>query len=83
MVEKVHRVIAGTSARYEVIVGNHGTGKSTIVQKIACETSGALYALIGPGLAVESAVAKAIVEALGGPRPEPFLQRTWERLLAG
>ena len=28
-----------TSLRYEVIVGNHGTGKSTIVQKIARETS--------------------------------------------
>ena len=83
VVEKIRRAIAGTSTRYDVIVGNHGTEKSTIVQKIACETSGALYVLIRPDEDVGSAVAMAIVEALGGPRPESPLRRIWERLLAG
>ena len=83
VIEKVRRVIAATSTQYGVIIGNYGTGKSTVVQKIACETSGALYAFIRPKMDVESAVAKAIVEALGGPRPESFLQRIWDRLLAG
>ena len=80
VVEKVRRAIAGTSTRYDVIVGNHGTGKSTIVQKIACETSGALYVLIRPDEDVGLAVARAIVSALGGPRPESFLRRVWEKL---
>ena len=83
VMEKVRRVIAETSTWYEVIVGNHGTGKSTIVQKIASETSEALYVLIPAGTDVESAVAKAIVEALGSPRPESFLRRVWEKLGAG
>ena len=81
--EKVRRAIAETSTQYDVIVGNHGTGKSTIVQKIACETSGALYVLIRPETDVVSAVTMAIVEALGGPRPGSFLQRIWDILLAG
>ena len=75
-VEKVRRAIAGTSSRYDVIVGTHGTGKSTIVQKIACETSRALYVLVQPGEDVRSAIATSIVEALGRSRPESFLQRT-------
>ena len=78
VVEKVRRVLAGTPTRYDVIVGNNGTGKSTVVQKIACETSGALYVLIQPDEDVGSAVATAIVEALGGPHPESFLRRVWK-----
>lgn len=75
-VGKVRRDITGTSTQYDATAGTHGTRKSTIVQKIACETSRALYVLVQPGEDVRSAIATSIVEALGGPRPESFLQRT-------
>ena len=63
-VGKVGRAITGTSTRYDVIVGTHGTGKSTIVQKIAWETSRALYVLVQPGEDVRSAIARRLLKHL-------------------
>ena len=68
---------------YEVIVVNHGSGKSTIVRKVACETCGAVYAPIEPTVDLKSGVAEAILDAIGGPRPTSWPGQIWKKMVIG
>ena len=50
-VEKmVESVIKSPPTKYDVIVGNHGTGKSTLVYRLACRLPGIVYVTIPPAL---------------------------------
>ena len=81
--EKIKKVITRSDYGYGLIVGNHGTGKSTIVERIACETSGALYIFIEPDPNTENALSRAIIAALGGLPPVSFLGSIWAKVLHG
>ena len=49
---------------YGVIVKNHGTGKSTIVERIACETSGVPHISIKLDPNIEKELPRAIISTL-------------------
>ena len=61
-------ILSGTE-NYDVIVGNHGTGKSTIVEKIAKEAPGAIYVFIKSFGNTYEAVTRAFIEALNWEEP--------------
>ena len=46
--EMIRSTLFSGTGSYDVIVGNHGTGRSAIVKKVAKETPGAVYAFIDP-----------------------------------
>ena len=69
-------ILSGTG-NYDVVVGNHGTGKSTIVKKIAKETPGAVYVFIKPLANINKAMTKAFIEALNWEEP----QITWREVV--
>ena len=66
-ISKVIRDKLTQHTRYEVIVGNHGTGKSTIVKMIASTIPGAIYvytAVPARGDNVAATLADALAAAL-------------------
>lgn len=79
----VKEVITRNDYNYGLIVGNHGTGKSTIVKKIACETNGALYISIKSDPDSDRALSRAIITALGGLPPVTFLGSIWAKVVDG
>ena len=78
--EMVKKVITRGGYGYGLIVGNHGTGKSTIVKRIACETDGVLYVSINSDPNTEKELSRAIITALGGLPPVTYLGSTWAKV---
>lgn len=81
--EMVNEVITRCGCTYEVIVGPHGSGKSTIIKRLACETSGVIYISIESGTDTEKGLSQAIIAALGGLPPALSLGAIWANLVGG
>jgi len=67
----VESVIKSPPTKYDVIVGNHGTGKSTLVYRLACRLPGIVYVTVPPamspassGITPENSVLFAFLEDL-------------------
>jgi hypothetical protein len=74
-------MMRSATARYKVIVGNHGTGKSTLVRKVATETKGALYVFIPEKDEVKEGLCEALLNALGGERPTVLIKQFWQKFM--
>jgi DNA replicative helicase MCM subunit Mcm2 (Cdc46/Mcm family) len=70
-----------TTDRYIVVIGDHGTGKSTLVAKVATEMEGALYVFASEREVVKAGLCKDLVEALGGERPTAPLKQFWHKIM--
>jgi predicted ATPase len=57
-----NRLTAGT--QHEVIVGNHGTGKPTMVSKVAGTTPGVIYVYVAGGNNIGTTLNTAFQDAL-------------------
>jgi hypothetical protein len=69
-VEKmVKKTLLSGTCNYDVIVGNPGTGKSTIIEKVAGSIGGVVYVHIPLELEVDNAVADALIDALHWEEP--------------
>ena len=80
VMEMVRKTVTSGTGQYDVIVGNHGTGKSTIVMKIAAETAGVVYVGVSEkDGGVRAGLAAALVDALGGERPPSLLKAYWNK----
>ena len=62
--EVVRSTLSSGTEHYDVIMGNHGTGKSTIVEKITKETAGAIYVFINPFGDIDQTLTSAFMDAL-------------------
>jgi len=58
------KIITSDSGQYGIIVGNHGTGKSTLVERVASKTPGVIYVFIGGSGGVAANVTSALNKAL-------------------
>ena len=67
--EALGRILTSDSGQYEVIVGNHGTGKSTLVERVANKTPGVIYVFVGGDGDVTFNVTSALIEALHWEEP--------------
>jgi hypothetical protein len=70
---------AGT--KYEVIVGNHGAGKSTMVRQVAGAIPGVIYVYVAGGNNIATTLTTAFQDALNWEERQPswldvFLQKT-------
>ena len=73
--KKVRKTISSGTGNYEVILGNHGTGKSTIVEKVAGETPGVIYVSISTKGDVRENLASAFKQALDWEEPsDPWMK---------
>jgi hypothetical protein len=81
--EKVRKTIASSSRAYKVIVGNHGTGKSTLVKKVASETAGTIYVYVPEcgNQDVKIGLTRGLRDALGGERPTFLVKAFWQKLI--
>jgi ABC-type proline/glycine betaine transport system ATPase subunit len=44
--QRIDALLKRHNAQYDVIVGLHGTGKTTVIRKMAAETAGVVYVYI-------------------------------------
>jgi Cdc6-like AAA superfamily ATPase len=82
---EIEKIISAPAGRYHIIVGNHGTGKTTIVEQIAREKSGVLYISISwdekdPNAALYQALENAL---LGDRYPTSLLGEMWKYINNG
>jgi Cdc6-like AAA superfamily ATPase len=82
---EIEKIISAPAGIYHIIVGNHGTGKTTIVEQIAREKSGVLYISIrGDEKDPNAALYQALENALLGDRyPTSLLGEMWKYINNG
>jgi hypothetical protein len=81
LTEKVRKIFRRPTGSYDVIVGNCGTGKTTLLEKIADETEGALYVRITDCEEVNRGLTRALRKALGGERRTTLVTALWQKFL--
>ena len=65
--ERLFERVVSSLSNYSVIVGSHGTGKSTLAKEVARKKAGVIYVTVPPGTSsteVEDRLTSALREAL-------------------
>lgn len=76
----VREAFTSSPGEYNSIIGNHGTGKSTIVEKVASETPGVIYVnCINRAGNIDATLAQALVHSLNWEAPHAL----WVNVLLG
>ena len=74
------REILTTGTNYEVIVGNHGTGKSTIVKQAAGTIPGVIYVHVARGKNIDISLNIAFQDALNWEVRQPsWMDVFWQK----
>jgi hypothetical protein len=82
LTQQIRNIFRRRTGMYDVVVGNRGSGKSAILEKLAAETEGALYVCIADCEDVNRALTKALRKALGGElRPTLLVGTLWQKSL--
>ena len=67
--ERFEKIIKSSPSRYSVVLGSHGTGKSTLAKNVARKTRGAIYVDVPPTVKNEEKLDSALRDALGWRKP--------------
>jgi hypothetical protein len=81
LTQLIRNIFRLRTGKYAVVVGNRGSGKSAILEKLAAETEGALYVCIADDCEdVNRALTDALRKALGGElRPTFLVGKLWQK----